>query len=616
MRVTLASYLAVTGGLTLLVLAMPSLVVLGFFMLVVPGLILSLMPTAFLWGLIFAVGSWIVRSVASNPRLIIAGALSFTALAIWAIPQPSILKAKAALTEYRLPEVMPQKPIKPKGDILIAAQLARWDNANRDALGFRPWSCDTRCLALLFEPGVTSVTMDRLEKIDFDALKAGRHIPGAGARTYRLVPRAQCTGLVLKPDLDGRIGHFGETMDDNKALAAAWIAKLSTEVCLVGEPAIKGHNMMIRMGSWRITDTDTARRNWSFPSGEARAEFSDIHDGKGQMLFRMYNLVAPALSTPFMIGTSGGIENFRFGWNTQILPKGVSREWEAPVKALDAILDVQRKGNMLASVKVARRTVSALLADPGVPEAQLQTASKTWLGLLEKQPATAEDAALLKGLLADPRLGDLEGAWVLPKAFSAQVLRDIYPKVIAKLANWPDDRGPQSSPLGQVLKNWPEGFFAHGDEATDSLLNDPSRRRRALGLIARLSDRGATAAPLLADIVEFHLKTARRYRDDSRSLPETEKYGGYAAHNSTASSAVEALCRIGPAAASVLPKLSQIEARFGKDGFGGRDWDRMMVRVGKPLSQITKPESLSGTEESYRRNLADWLARYKPDRSC
>jgi hypothetical protein len=616
MRINLANYLVVTGTLTLLVLTMPWLVVLGTFLLIIPGLILAMMPTAFMWGVIFAAGSWIVRSATTHEGVVFVGALALTALTVWAIPQPSFLQAKAALSQYRLQEVVPDKPVKLQGDILIAAKFARWDNANREKYGFRPWSCDNRCLALLFEAGVTSVTMDKLELVDFETLKSGRHVPGKGARTYRLVPRSQCGGYALKPDLDGRVGQFGKTMEDNKAIAAEWIARLATDVCLVSEPAISKYDMIMRMGSWRSSGTYKTRGSWSFPSGEASAEFSDIHDGQGQTLFRMYNLVTSALAVPFHISANGGLENFRFGWGTRLLPKGVSTEWEKPVKSIDDILDVRRTGDVRASTEAARRAVIALLSDASAPEEALQTAAKTWLGLMEKKRAAVEDEGLLKTLLADPRLTDLESAWILPKAFSKEVLRDIYPAIIEKLASWPANRSPKSSPLGQALKQWPDGFFTDADAATDALLDDTYRRRRAVGLIVRLSDRGAAAAPRLADMISFHLDAAQRYRNDRKAVPETEKYGGYPAHNSTAGAAVESLCLLGPAAAGELPKLRAIEQRFAKDGFVGRDWDRMMVRLGKPISEVAKPANLSGSEENYRRNLADWLARYKPDRSC
>ena len=46
----LKPYLIITGVMSFLALAMPDLVLIGFFMLIIPGLILSLAPTAFLWG--------------------------------------------------------------------------------------------------------------------------------------------------------------------------------------------------------------------------------------------------------------------------------------------------------------------------------------------------------------------------------------------------------------------------------------------------------------------------------------------------------------------------------------------------------------------------------------
>lgn len=56
MKGFLTTYLMITGIGAFLALAMPGLVMLGLFMLILPGLILGMMPTAFIYGVIFAVG--------------------------------------------------------------------------------------------------------------------------------------------------------------------------------------------------------------------------------------------------------------------------------------------------------------------------------------------------------------------------------------------------------------------------------------------------------------------------------------------------------------------------------------------------------------------------------
>lgn len=82
-----------------------------------------------------------------------------------------------------------------------------------------------------------------------------------------------------------------------------------------------------------------------------------------------------------------------------------------------------------------------------------------------------------------------------------------------------------------------------------------------------------------------------------------------------------AFCRLGDAAS---PALGQIEAMISEGvipayslrGHSGSDWNLMLVRLGKPLDTVRKPESLSGSEANYRRNLQEQLRRFDPDRSC
>ena len=62
----LSLYLVVTGGLALLALAAPWLVVAGLFLGLVPGIMLGLAPTAFFWGCVFT-GSWFASGNSEIP---------------------------------------------------------------------------------------------------------------------------------------------------------------------------------------------------------------------------------------------------------------------------------------------------------------------------------------------------------------------------------------------------------------------------------------------------------------------------------------------------------------------------------------------------------------------
>jgi hypothetical protein len=82
-----------------------------------------------------------------------------------------------------------------------------------------------------------------------------------------------------------------------------------------------------------------------------------------------------------------------------------------------------------------------------------------------------------------------------------------------------------------------------------------------------------------------------------------------------------AFCRLGDEAAPALPQIEAMISGgvipdYSLRGHGGTDWNLMLVRLGKPLDAIRKPESLSGSEANYRRNLQEKLRRFDPERSC
>src|SRR5215207_5630797 len=87
-RKFLTIYLLVTGIGAAVALAMPGLVVLGFFLLILPGLVLSFAPTAFLWGCVFT-ASWFAAGILfGNTLLTVLAAGAVTAVALLAVTIP------------------------------------------------------------------------------------------------------------------------------------------------------------------------------------------------------------------------------------------------------------------------------------------------------------------------------------------------------------------------------------------------------------------------------------------------------------------------------------------------------------------------------------------------
>ena len=139
----------VTGILAALVVLFPGLVVIGMFLLVVPGLILGAMPTLFP----YLLATWLIRMalpIASDwiaYPLALGGAIALASLAT--LPLRSAANAEfEALAE---PEIAPDTLIDPSGHVLIHDVQG---NGGR----FSP-SCGALCLALLDLERVEQVTV-------------------------------------------------------------------------------------------------------------------------------------------------------------------------------------------------------------------------------------------------------------------------------------------------------------------------------------------------------------------------------------------------------------------------------------------------------------------------
>jgi hypothetical protein len=336
-------YLVTTGVLASVALAVPGLVTLGFFFFVLPGYILFFAPTAFLWGSIFAI-AYLPTTKLVRHHIAAVIALPITALVLWALPEPSMRLAAETLSQYHLAEVLPAAPIQPHGDIRIDEQYPNWDNINQEKLGFRPYSCDDRCLALLFEPGVRSVTVTVTNAPTYEAIRDGESRIDDASLTYRLLPKIQCGERALDPDLEHRRGYFGHTRGDNAAMAAEWGLKLTEEYCLIGDTPLNRFDVLIRTGTWRQKTAEEAEPSpWSLRNHDTIAKYQEIRSGDGAILFRRFELVTQALSAPLSIEgkfAGGGDLSMHFGWWTQTLPTMVTPvDGNAPA-AIDSALAI------------------------------------------------------------------------------------------------------------------------------------------------------------------------------------------------------------------------------------------------------------------------------------
>ena len=136
-----------TGILAALAIAAPKLVVLAYFLLIVPGLILTVAPTVF----VYLVATAVIKKFLpiSSPTKSFVAALGISLVIGWAVMQPFRLNPIATYKANKLPDVVPAHAIELDG----AVRIERPDHR-------REPECDYLTLALLDSPLVRSVTTE------------------------------------------------------------------------------------------------------------------------------------------------------------------------------------------------------------------------------------------------------------------------------------------------------------------------------------------------------------------------------------------------------------------------------------------------------------------------
>jgi len=610
-------YLFVTGITTALVLLMPWLVVLGFFALILPGLILGWTPTAFLWGLGFAVPWYLLRPVLGDYPAIVPAALVAAAI-FWFGPQPSFLQSRSRLAQAIRPEVVPAAPIRLAGHVRVDSVSLELEQDppgapyDRAAFERRPYVCDALCAALLATPGVKSVTVNAHGYSE----QAGAPLI-AHARTFRLVPRSDCARPTVRPRNADALGlerpSRGIVKSDGQFVAtlqAEWDVRLSTTDCIVAEAPRTEHDFIIRKHSYRAFAADPSpSTSWSLGPLSVSVERLDLTDGTGTPLLSKTLASTQALKRPLHIDVAGGLDNFRFEWGRKRLANG--RDYQlAANKLLADHTNLRTEVDRAAIVRASRDRLAQALDDPALPASDPAfKLAQPWLRSLEAKTATGDDASLASRAIRDPRVTDFDGIWNAIEALGERAT-DLRAPMIERIASADLSAAEPPKAIGRALGSLPPGAFAMLTDTERAILADPKRRVLAPGLISRQADRGAAAVPVLIDMLEYHL----------RKIAENKTRRGASSDGDLAvvDRVRMAFCRLGPDASTALPAIDTlasqglVDRRFAQ----AREWHLMLARLGKPVADIPKPEKLSGSEAQFHRNLQQRLDRFNPDRDC
>jgi hypothetical protein len=602
-------YLIITGIGAAISVLMPALVVIGLF-LIVPGLILAVMPTAFLWGCVFAV-IWFPLHGMIGDALATAAALIGAATLLWIVPQASRAVSATRLAGAIRADVLPATPIMLKGHVridMVAQQIEPFDPAHPAAP--RPVRCNALCAAALFTDGVETVTLNPLGYGPLDEAQAiGEATLAANARTFRLVPRDRCTETLRPTDAGG----LGADLDEIRALEAYWNLRLSTRDCIVSEPTRATHDMVIAEARYTLFGGGLGY-GWDLGPRGVEVSRIEVRTG-GKVLLRKLIATTQTLARPLWIGAGGSLESFHFGWERKPFSNAPRYGSFDGNKLLREHSNLAAHADPGAIAGLVRERLAAMLADQRVTATDPGwAAAGGYFRALKPGTITNADRALLPALVRDRRMTWFDGMWQAIRGLGDEGTLLRAPMVERLADPGPGDQDETVRILGNAIGTLPPGTFAQQTPVERALLADPVARLRARGVVARLSDRGAGAVPDLLEIVDYHARAWAVARADPKRRPSGRDNGDLV----IVDAARVAFCRLGAEGAAALPRLMALDrAGLLQRGISrDREWTMALARLGQPIESFAKPENLSGTTEQFHANLRRRLENFRPDRDC
>ncbi len=519
-----------------------------------------------------------------------------TALLIhwWNIGNDSRFESHRRLAVSSAAEKVPAKPITLFGDVAIAELhiVPDWE-AGRDQQGSNRFGCEQLCITLLETQGIKSVTVFPMNSdqrtIDYK---------NKAARTFSLKEKGQCSGPVVIPK--------------NIVNRDAWVLRLSNTTCIQAQaPPAKfdftimesrydefGDDSFVSIDAWR----------WTYNPLSVRVYRVDILDRTNRTLMAWIDATTPALSQPLLPTLFAKAElDFVGGWSRIIIRNHPRRGEDAyslaPIVYRHTNLTAPSKNSDIGAELTEALNV-ALTDKRRRADDPIFALTQTWLSNQRTNPLTPSDEDLLIKMVGDDRATQFIGIdSVSPKIAQNRALFDL--TIRQRWARGKTAEEPMRILAQQLAAEKPLG--ANYDYAQDrKILSNIDNRRISPVLIGRLSDQGTTAVPYIMQFVEEHVQqfnsASASVIDDPRVIIE----GGLA------------LCRIGPDARAVLPKiLSMTESSEIPPAITGTmGWQFMLHRLGHPVHKLSLPYAYGGSISEFRKEIADKMRNYRPHFDC
>jgi hypothetical protein len=571
--------LIVSGILAAIALSAPSIVTLGLFLLIIPGLVLALAPTVFVYLLLIAVIRWLLP-LPPGPLGWVASVVMAIGIG-WAVMQPMRWIETRKWEAELQPDVLPPAPLPLAGEIALDFPAPLGGKRAAEA-------CDYLCAALLDTLGLTGVILGE----------------GLSRRRISLAPRGPVSDRGLRPTEPEAILNLFDKVDAKRApgerprqrweetkrmreaLAAAWTLRLNTEQTLVATPVDRDTK-----ADWTVRAISLADR------GMPNVRRLEIHDREGELRLRRSLVTHSILAPIFTFEFVGSVESARFRVaRTQLSSAGRYAEFDPAFEFL-AHSVIRRPSAPPEAEDNLRGAVVAALDDPAASPERL-LAARDWLQHLEYRVPERDEGLVLR-IVEDRRVPDI--ANILNRFYhnSAPVaFRHAFVRRILDPATNAWDRDYYA----RMLARMPVGTFAEPTPGELDIWNDPKLYTEAAPFLERLAD---TGAPGLARITTL--------------LREAAAIPSWAQRRPLVRELRRGLARMGrdaaPALSTVLEFLDRRGSPLTNVWQESQEWYKTMVLMGLPIEQVPLPNSFSPEQIARERErLREDVARYDPDK--
>lgn len=575
--------LIITGILAGLAITAPDLVVLGYVLLILPGIILTIAPTVFVYLTLTALARQLLPI--SSPVKGTAAAFVIAVCLGWAVMQPFHLLQSAAYHAAELSDVMPNQTTELNGIELNGHVRIERPDQRREP------ECDYLSLAVLDSPRVQSVT----------TVTAGRGAPNKpqSIAAYTLISAETDFAAGIFPTEPGEIvrkyppllkAKGGQDMiTAAKAVEASWAIRLAGPERLRATNPVEAElaDWIIRIENPSNHKTSTLRRLTIIDSQ------GTVHLRKS---YRRQAVPARIFYIGFHASMGGGSVSASFHVGRQIMESG-----EPSLQPESALLQALRfpvPDCQAEVVNVLRDQAVQALDAPEATAVRLDLARR-YLGLFFFD-AKPQDHDLIARIVADDRIRDIDEQLknIFSKNRTPVTMRDAFVDRIEMEHTSTFLRHN----LAECLASLPPGTFANPDPKYLKIWDSPEISQQAAPLIATLADLGPDRAMPKLD----------KLLDTAISLPH------WSDRRSMIKGIREALVRLGPHASAAAPRIRDLFLRrpspIMNNAGDADDWRFALARMGVALDDLPvfPNQSPQSVEQNVRR-VSEKLQRYEQD---